>query len=94
MTATPIGLPGPPHLPLGGPAGLKSHTVRNLSPNKIPEPTDHMLIDVKHNPGYSVPAPVKHIQYTENHPVFGPGEVSAPVSGGAANCPPNPIYGF
>lgn len=26
---TPIGLPGPPHIPLGRPAGLRSHTIRN-----------------------------------------------------------------
>ena len=29
VTGTPIGLPGPPHLPLDGPAGLASQTVRN-----------------------------------------------------------------
>ena len=90
MTATPIGLPGPPHLPLGGPAGLKSHTVRNLSHNRMPDPVDHMLIDVKHNPGYSVPEPVRHIQYTENHPVYAPGSVSTPANGGGGGeyCPP------
>lgn len=91
MTGTPIGLPGPAHLPLGGPAGLRSHTIRNLSPNKIPKPTRDLLIDVKHNPGYSIPKPVSHIQYTENHPVFGPGEVSVPAGGGmggGAYCPP------
>ncbi|MCA9086182.1 MAG: hypothetical protein KDA81_19125 [Planctomycetaceae bacterium] len=92
ITGTPIGLPGPAHLPLGGPAGLKSHTVRNLSNNRMPEAVDHMLIDVKHDPGYSVPDPVRHIQYTESHPVFGPGQVSAPLSGGGpgmgAYCPP------
>jgi len=88
ITATPIGLPGPPHLPLGGPAGLKSHTIRNLSQNRMPEPVDHMLIDVKHNPGYSVPEPVRHIQYTESHPVHAPGEVSTPQSRAAG------VYGF
>jgi hypothetical protein len=88
MTATPIGLPGPPHLPLGGPAGLKSHTVRNLSDNHVPPPVDHMLIDVQHDPGYSVPDPVKHIQYREKHPVYAPGEVATPQSRGAQ------VYGF
>ena len=88
ITATPIGLPGPPHLPLGGPAGLKSHTIRNLSQNRMPDPVDHMLIDVKHNPGYSVPEPVRHIQYTESHPVHAPGEVSTPQSRAAG------VYGF
>ena len=29
-SGTPIGLPGPPHLPNGGSAGLQSHSVRNL----------------------------------------------------------------
>jgi hypothetical protein len=70
MTGTPIGLPGPPHLPYGGPAGLKSHTVRNQTKQVIPEPVDHMLIDVKHNPGIRLPRPVKHIEYTENHPSY------------------------
>jgi len=78
MTSTPIGLPGPAHLPLGRPAGLQSHTIRNLSKYEIPDPTDHLLIDVKHNPGYRLPKPVKHIQYEENHPIFSPGEVSYP----------------
>ncbi len=78
ITSTPIGLPGPAHLPLGAPAGLKSHTVRNLSKYNVPKPTDHMLIDVKHDPGISMPEPVKHIQYTEKHPIFNEGEVSYP----------------
>lgn len=80
MTGTPIGLPGPPHLPLGGPASMKSHTMRNLTENRLPEPVDHMLIDVRHEPGYSLPAPVRHIQYTEKNPVFKPGEVSYPAT--------------
>jgi hypothetical protein len=29
QSGSPIGLPGPPHIPLGGPAGLQSHTIRN-----------------------------------------------------------------
>ena len=88
ITATPIGLPGPAHLPLGGPAGIRSHTIRNLTANNIPKPTRDLLIDVKHNPGYSIPKPVSHIQYTENHPVFRPGEVSVPAGGGGGYVPP------
>ena len=92
-SATPIGLPGPPHLPYGGPAGLKSHTVRNLTRQDIPRPTDHLLIDVKHNPGIRIPAPVKHIQYTENHPEFSNDVVQeygagAGAGGAGAYCPP------
>ncbi len=77
---TPIGLPGPPHLPLGGPAVLQSHTIRNRSKNRIPEPGPDLLIDVKHNPGYNIPAPVQHIQYEETHPTYAPGELAHPAS--------------
>lgn len=81
MTGTPIGLPGPPHLPLGGPASLKSHTVRNVSKQEIPEPVDHFLLDVRQKPGIRLPAPVKHVEYTEEHPVYKPGQVMHPAAG-------------
>lgn len=77
-TSTPIGLPGPAHLPYGAPAGLKSHTVRNLTKTELPDPVDHMLIDVKHEPGIRLPKPVRHIEYSENHPIYAPGQVSQP----------------
>ncbi len=80
-SSTPIGLVGPPHLPYGRPASLKSHTVRNLSDVDLPKPVDHMLIDVRHEPGISLPAPVKHIEYLEQHPVYGPNEISYPPAG-------------
>ena len=76
--ATPIGLPGPPHIPYGRPAGLKSHTIRNNTDYDVGEPVDHLLIDVKHDPGIRMPHPVKHIEYTETHPVYRPGETSVP----------------
>ena len=88
ITGTPIGLPGPAHLPLGAPAGLQSHTIRNLSNNYVPEPAKHMLIDVQHDPGYNLPEPVRHIQYKESHPVHAAGEVAHPASKAAQ------FYGF
>ena len=78
-SGTPIGLPGPPHLPYGRPAGLKSHTVRNLTDVDLPKPVDHVLIDTRHEPGIRMPAPVKHIQYTERNPSYSPGELSQPA---------------
>jgi hypothetical protein len=78
-TGTPIGLPGPTHLPYGGPAGLKSHTVINRTATNIPDPVDHMVIGVKHNPGVSLPPPVKSVEYEETHPVYSPGELSYPA---------------
>lgn len=79
ITGTPIGLAGPANLPYGGPAGLKSHTVRNRTRQDIPEPVDHMLIDVIHEPGISLPKPVKYMEYKETHPVYQPGELSYPA---------------
>lgn len=78
-TGTPIGLAGPPHIPLGKPAGLKSHTVRNTTDFEVGKPVDHVLIDVRHEPGIRMPEPVKYIQYTEKHPVYQQGEVSMPA---------------
>ncbi len=78
-TGTPIGLPGPPHLPYGGPATLQSHTVRNRTRQDLPTGTRDMLIDVKHEPGLSMPRAVNYIEYTEKHPVYSPGELSNPA---------------
>jgi hypothetical protein len=97
ITGTPIGLPGPPHLPFGGPAGLQSHTVRNRTKQYIPDPVDHMLIDVKHNPGIRMPDPVRYIEYTETYPQFSrpvvretPGGLGAGAAGaGVGECPPD-----
>lgn len=79
ITGTPIGLPGPAHLPLGGPASLKSHTVVNRTKMDLPAPVEHMTIGVKHNPGLSLPKPVSSVEYEETHPVYSPGELSYPA---------------
>ncbi len=88
-TGTPIGLAGPPHIPLGGPASLKSHTIRDRSKHDIPEPVDHMLVDVKLNPGMSLPKPVEYVEYSEKHPTYKAGEKSYP----AWALPPGPQPG-
>ena len=85
-TATPIGLPGPPHLPYGGPAGLRRHTIVNNTRMDIGRPVKDMLIEVQHNPGYRLPKPVSYIKYTENHPHYPPHQISYPAGGGQ-NCP-------
>ena len=53
--------------------------MRNLTKMDIPKPAKHLLIDVKHKPGYRLPKPVQHIEYSEEHPVHRPGEVSFPA---------------
>jgi len=65
ITGTPIGLPGPPHIPLGGPAGLQKHVIRNHTVNHIPGPTKKIRIDVKQAPGFSYPKPPSHAFITE-----------------------------
>ena len=62
---TPIGLPGPPHIPLGVPAGLQQHVMRNHTKYHIPGPVEKMAIDVKQKPGLSYPKPVDHVHITE-----------------------------
>jgi hypothetical protein len=54
---TPIGLPGPPHVPMGVPAGLQKHVMRNHTLMHMPKPTQHMRVDVRQDPGLSYPTP-------------------------------------
>lgn len=65
ITGTPIGLPGPPHVPLGIPAGLQRHTIRNHTHVHIPKPTEKIGIHVKQTPGLSYPKPVRHVYIHE-----------------------------
>ncbi|MFZ5829747.1 MAG: hypothetical protein ACOY3P_06655 [Planctomycetota bacterium] len=60
MSGTPIGLPGPPHIPLGVPAGLQKHVIANHTNVHIPPPTHKVRIDVKQEPGMSYPKPANH----------------------------------
>jgi hypothetical protein len=62
---TPIGLPGPPHIPLGVPAGLQKHQMVNETHMHIPPPTDSMHIKVAQVPGLSYPKPVDHVKIVE-----------------------------
>lgn len=76
-TGTPIGLPGPPHIPLGGPAGLKRHSIINHTEHNIPGPTTRMDIHVKQTPGFSYPQPPNQVYIKENvqpGPLMVPGE--------------------
>jgi hypothetical protein len=62
---TPIGLPGPAHIPLGVPAGLQKHVVKNHTHYHIPGPVEKVKIDVKQTPGLSYPKPVDHVHIHE-----------------------------
>lgn len=86
ISGTPIGLPGPPHVPLGGPAGLQKHTMRNHTMVHVPGPTKQVRIDVRQDPGIAYPKPANHAWITErSFPGFGAyrGAAEAPQA-----CPP------
>lgn len=99
-TGTPIGLPGPPHIPLGSPAGLKSHTMRNRTSMHIPDPVENVKINVRQTPGQSYPHPVSRVNIHERNlhsgvpngvPAYNRGSQAVPGSAGAsgaAYCPP------
>lgn len=65
MCGTPIGLPGPPHVPFGIPAGLQKQSIVNHTRVHLPCPTEHERIDVRQVPGMSYPKPVDHVRIVE-----------------------------
>jgi hypothetical protein len=62
ISGTPIGLPGPPHVPLGVPAGLQKHVIKNDTHMRIPGPDRTMKINVKQEPGFSYPKPSNRVR--------------------------------
>jgi hypothetical protein len=65
MSGTPIGLPGPPHIPLGIPAGLQRHSITNHTRVHMPPPVQHMRVNVEQKPGYSYPRPPSRVRIVE-----------------------------
>jgi hypothetical protein len=66
---TPIGLPGPAHIPLGVPAGLQKHSITNHTKMHIPPPSREMRLHVQEYPGLSYPKPARHAYVAERHDV-------------------------
>ena len=67
---TPIGLPGPPHIPFGTPAGLQRHVMHNYTHMQIPHPVEKFKINVRQQPGLSYPKPPNRVWIKEQtiHP--------------------------
>ncbi len=65
-TGTNIGLPGPPHVPLGGPAGLRRYDMYNHTAMQIPGPTPQVDVHLRQKPGLSYPQPVDKVLIEEN----------------------------
>jgi hypothetical protein len=95
ISGTPIGLAGPPHIPLGVPAGLQKHVMVNHTHVSLPQPVTHERIDVKQEPGIRYPEPVNHVRIVErtSDPVSipRPAARACPTdgasSGGTTPCP-------
>lgn len=89
ITGTPIGLPGPPHIPLGHGAGLQKHVMKNRTRVLLPPPTPEVTISVKQRPGMNYPAPVNHIKVDETRRApFRPFGGTVPLKAGQSmgNC--------
>jgi len=69
ITGTPIGLPGPPHIPLGVPAGLRKHTITNHTKMQIPPPSRELKLHVQQSPGLSYPKPASRAYIAEKSTV-------------------------
>ena len=69
-SATPLGLPGPPHIPFGGPAGFQRQVIKNRTRMHIPGPTETVRMRVRQTPGFSYPKPPSHMWIREQsiHP--------------------------
>jgi hypothetical protein len=96
MVGTPIGLPGPPHVPFGVPAGLQSHVMVNRTHVNLPEPTKHEKIVVKQTPGFSYPTPPNRVRIVE-HDREGHGVIPQPLHeriqiAGRQPATPSPVY--
>jgi hypothetical protein len=88
ISGTPIGLPGPPHVPLGIPAGLQKHVVENHTWVHLPKPTRRLEVDVKQVPGLSYPKPADRA-YIVEQTFPGPGTNRQPVGNRAELILPN-----
>jgi len=95
ISGTPIGLVGPPHVPLGIPAGLQEHSIVNHTRVSLPQPVTHERIDVRQEPGIRYPEPSNHVRIVERTgaTLHNPGSAPCPPDGagsatsGAAPCP-------
>ena len=89
---TNFGLPGPPHIPLGGQAGLREYNIHNHTAMQIPGPTPEVNVHVRQNPGLSYPRPANRVliqEKTIRAPHFNSQPPANMVDGVLPpNCPP------
>ncbi len=86
--ATPIGLPGPPHIPLGYPAGLKKHVIKNRTMVHVPRPAKKISIAVREKPGVFYRKTATHGRIVERACVGGCPTMECPtMECGGEGCP-------
>ncbi len=94
---TNIGLPGPPHIPLGGPAGLRNYSMHNHTAMQIPGPTPNVNVHLRQKPGLTYPRPADKVliqEHTMRPPHYNTQPPSDQVYGQLpANCPPGQLPG-
>jgi hypothetical protein len=66
-SGTPIGLPGPPHIPFGSPAGLQKHVIVNRTHVDLPDPVSKVRGTVRQQPGQSYPTPPNRFHIREQN---------------------------
>ena len=95
-TGTQIGLPGPPHIPLGGPAGMSQYNMHNHTAMQIPGPTPEVNVHVRQKPGLSYPRPADRVLIQENTirpPHYNTQPPADQVQGQLpVNCPPQGLF--
>jgi hypothetical protein len=64
-SGTPIGLVGPPHIPLGFQPGLTSHVMNNRTRRHIPDPVSQFTVNMRQVPGQSYPVPPNRVRIRE-----------------------------
>jgi hypothetical protein len=69
QVGTPIGLPGPAHIPLGVPAGLQRHSITNHTKVHLPPPSRSLGLHVQQSPGLSYPKPARNAYLSERQDV-------------------------
>ncbi len=86
---TNIGLPGPPHIPQGGPAGLQRYSIHNHTAHAIPGPTPRVNVHVKQKPGLTYPRPADTVliqEHTIRPPHFNAQPPADTVHGNIRGC--------
>lgn len=66
-SGTPIGLPGPPHIPFGNAPRLQEYHMTNRTHHHYPRNGQRFHVTMRERPGYSYPRPPSHMSIRTQH---------------------------